>query len=178
LSALGYGYRAWEFREEVVTISRALPLILISTAAVLLVAACGTDGVADAGPGSGGDTSPLITRTDQIFTPESFTQAGWKKSKQYDTETVPRSTEIWYGFYNQKNVEIRFYTNHEDALEFGISSAEDSIEGAVKRSKGGRLLDFSGGAFTAYADYVGTGNAVLLCELDRTPCELLVERLK
>ena len=146
--------------------------------AVLLIAACGTDDAADTAHASGGDESPLITRTDQLFTPESFTQAGWKKSKQYDTATVPGSTEIWYGFFNQKNVEIRFYKDHQDALGFGVSAAVGSIEGAVKRSKGGRLLDFSGGSFSAYADYVVTGNTVLLCELDRTPCELLVERLE
>ena len=158
--------------------SRASPLILVSTLAVLLIAACGTDDAADTAHASGGDESPLITRIDQFFTPESFTQAGWKKSKKYDTATVPGSTEIWYGFFNQKNVEIRFYKDHQDALEFGVSAAVGSIEGAVKRSKGGRLLDFSGGSFSAYADYVVTGNTVLLCELDRTPCELLVERLE
>ena len=177
-SALGYGYRALDFREETTMTSRALPLILVSTLAVLLIAACGTDDAADTAHASGGDESPLITRTDQLFTPESFTQAGWKKSKQYDTATVPGSTEIWYGFFNQKNVEIRFYKDHQDALGFGVSAAVGSIEGAVKRSKGGRLLDFSGGSFSAYADYVVTGNTVLLCELDRTPCELLVERLE
>ena len=118
-----------------------------------------------------------ITRNTDTFTTDSFIKAGWKKSKQYDTETVPNATEIWYGFYNRKDIEIRFYDSHQEAIEFGIPAAEASIEGAVKRSKGGKLLDFSGGSFSGYADYLIAGNAILLCEMDITACELLMENV-
>ena len=123
------------------------------------------------------DSSQLITRNTDTFTTDSFIKAGWKKSKQYDTETVPNATEIWYGFYNRKDIEIRFYDSHQEAIEFGIPAAEASIEGAVKRSKGGKLLDFSGGSFSGYADYLIAGNAILLCEMDITACELLMENV-
>ena len=123
------------------------------------------------------DSSHLITRNTETFTMDSFIKAGWKKSKQYDTETVPNATEIWYGFYNRKDIEIRFYDNHQEAIEFGIPAAEASIEGAVKRSKGGKLLDFSGGSFSGYADYLIAGNAILLCEMDLSACELLMENV-
>ena len=123
-------------------------------------------------------TSPLIFHHDQTFTTDSFIAAGWKKSKQYDTSTVPESTEIWYGFFNQKDIEIRFYKTHEAAVELGIPAATSSIEGAVKRSKGGKLLDFSGGSFTGYADYLVAGNAVLLCEFDRTRCDQLIANIE
>lgn len=123
-------------------------------------------------------SSPAITRTNEVFSTESFVDAGWKKSKQYDTATVPESTEIWYGFYQQKDIEIRFYPTHDLAVSAGIPSAEESIEGAVKRSKGGNLLDFSGGSFTGYADYIVAGNAVLLCELERTHCDELLANLE
>tara|TARA_B100000745_G_C20141637_1_gene391434 strand:- start:763 stop:1236 length:474 start_codon:yes stop_codon:yes gene_type:complete len=123
------------------------------------------------------DSSHLITRNTETFTMDSFIKAGWKKSKQYDTETVPNATEIWYGFYNRKDIEIRFYDNHQEAIEFGITAAEASIEGAVKRSKGGKLLDFSGGSFSGYADYLIAGNAILLCEMDLSACELLMENV-
>ena len=123
------------------------------------------------------DSSHLITRNTDTFTTDSFIKAGWKKSKQYDTETVPNATEIWYGFYNRKDIEIRFYDSHQEAIEFGIPAAEASIEGAVKRSKGGKLLDFSGGSFSGYADYLIAGNAILLCEMDLSACELLMENV-
>ncbi|MBU87776.1 MAG: hypothetical protein QF908_00400 [Dehalococcoidia bacterium] len=123
------------------------------------------------------NSSHLITRNTETFTTDSFIKAGWKKSKQYDTETVPNATEIWYGFYNRKDIEIRFYDNHQEAIEFGIPAAEASIEGAVKRSKGGKLLDFSGGSFSGYADYLIAGNAILLCEMDLSACELLMENV-
>ena len=120
----------------------------------------------------------LVVRENNTFTTGSFEKAGWKKSKQYDTDTVPQSTEIWYGFYQQKDIEIRFYNNHQDAVEFGIPAAESSIEGAVKRSRGGKLLDISGGSFSGYADYIVAGNTVLLCEFDRTRCEELITNIE
>jgi len=119
-----------------------------------------------------------IVLTDQFFSTDSFIAAGWKKSKEYDTATVPESTEIWYGFFQQKDIEIRFYASHEAAIEHGVPAAEGSIEGAVKRSKGGNLLDVSGGSFTGYSDFLVAGNAVLLCEFDRTKCDVLVSTLK
>ena len=122
-------------------------------------------------------SSHLITRSTEIFNTDSFIKAGWKKSKQYDTETVPKSTEIWYGFYNQKDIEIRFYNSHQQAIEFGVPAAEASIEGAIKRSKGGKLLDFSGGSFSGYANYLIAGNAILLCEMDLSACEMLMENV-
>ena len=124
------------------------------------------------------DETASILLSDRDFTPDSFVTAGWKKSKQYDTATVPESSEIWYGFFNQKDIEIRFYETHKAAVEFGVPAATSSIEGAVKRSKGGKLLDFSGGSFTGYADYLVVGNAVLLCEFDRTRCDQLVANLE
>ena len=159
-------------------ISKALVLCLVSLATALLVVSCGAEDTASGELDTDGEVPPLITRSDQTFATDSFTQVGWKKSKQYDTATVPQATEIWYGFFNQRDIEIRFYKSHQDALEFGIPAAESSIEGAVKRSQGGRLLDFSGGSFSAYADYLVAGNAVLLCEFDRSTCELLLEQLK
>ena len=154
--------------------------ILLATFTLTLgiLIACGGQNSTSEDPSAkeGGTSSILLS--DRNFTPDSFVQAGWKKSKQYDTDTVPESTEIWYGFFNQKDIEIRFYETHEAAIELGIPAATSSIEGAVKRSKGGKLLDFSGGSFTGYADYLVAGNAVLLCEFDRTRCDQLIANIE
>ena len=154
--------------------------ILLATFTLTLgiLIACGGQNSTSEDPSAkeGGTSSILLS--DRNFTPDSFVQAGWKKSKQYDTATVPESTEIWYGFFNQKDIEIRFYETHEAAIELGIPAATSSIEGAVKRSKGGKLLDFSGGSFTGYAYYLVAGNAVLLCEFDRTRCDQLIANIE
>jgi len=147
------------------------------TLGVLIACGCQNSTSEDPSAKEGVGTSSILL-SDRNFTPDAFVKAGWKKSKQYDTATVPESTEIWYGFFNQKDIEIRFYETHEAAIELGIPAATSSIEGAVKRSKGGKLLDFSGGSFTGYADYLVAGNAVLLCEFDRTRCDQLIANIE
>ena len=147
------------------------------TLGVLIACGCQNSTSEDPSAKEGVGTSSILL-SDRNFTPDAFVKAGWKKSKQYDTTTVPESTEIWYGFFNQKDIEIRFYETHEAAVELGIPAATSSIEGAVKRSKGGKLLDFSGGSFTGYADYLIAGNAVLLCEFDRTRCDQLIANIE
>ena len=147
------------------------------TLGVLIACGCQNSTSEDPSAKEGVGTSSILL-SDRNFTPDAFVKAGWKKSKQYATTTVPESTEIWYGFFNQKDIEIRFYKTHEAAVELGIPAATSSIEGAVKRSKGGKLLDFSGGSFTGYADYLVAGNAVLLCEFDRTRCDQLIANIE
>ena len=158
--------------------SKHLIKVAILALLVFAFAACGAEGTSSDNDSDIVGGAAAIVLADQMFTTDSFIAAGWKKSKQYDTATVPESNEIWYGFFNQKDIEIRFYASHEAAVEFGVPSASESIEGAVKRSKGGNLLDVSGGSFTGYADYLVAGNAVLLCEFDRTRCDELVAGLK
>ena len=156
---------------------RILLATLTLTLGVLIACGCQNSTSKDPSAKKGVGTSSILL-SDRNFTPDAFVKAGWKKSKQYDTTTVPESTEIWYGFFNQKDIEIRFYKTHEAAIELGIPAATSSIEGAVKRSKGGKLLDFSGGSFTGYADYLVVGNTVLLCEFDRTRCDQLIANIE
>ncbi len=167
-------------------------------AGVLLIAVtgCGSDGDGGGSEAAGGESAGAavagvdsgaeeavdipsqVVRVGDVFTPDSFVGAGWKKSKEYSTETVPGAEEIWYGFFNQRDVEIRFFGSHEAALDQGVPVVERAITENVKRSRGGRLLDFSGGSFSAYNAYIVAGNAILLCELDISACEGLVGQLK
>jgi len=117
-------------------------------------------------------TSPSIFHSDQTFTTDSFIAAGWKKSKEYDTATVPESTEIWYGFFNQKDIEIRFYESHESALAHGAPLALESL----KTDPGARI----GGVNTVrtgYSAYAVVGNVVMMCELELSSCETLINAL-
>lgn len=158
--------------------SKHIIKVIIWAMLIFAIATCGSEGSSSSESSDESSATDAIVLTDQFFSTDSFIAAGWKKSKEYDTATVPESTEIWYGFFQQKDIEIRFYASHEEAIEHGVPSAEESIEGAVKRSKGGELLDVSGGSFTGYADFLVAGNAVLLCEFDRTKCDALVSGLK
>ena len=161
--------------------------VAVLGALLIAAAGCGSDG-GDVGVEAVGavpaevadepiEIPSQVVRAGEEFTTDSFVGAGWKKSKEYSTETVPGAREIWYGFFNQRDVEIRFFASHEAALEQGIPVVESAITDNVKRSKGGRLLDFSGGSFSAYNAYVVAGNAILLCELDISACEGLVAQL-
>ncbi|MBT5253697.1 MAG: hypothetical protein HOH57_07195 [Chloroflexi bacterium] len=158
--------------------SKHIIKVIIWAMLIFAIATCGSEGSSSGESSDESSATDAIVLTDQFFSTDSFIAAGWKKSKEYDTATVPESTEIWYGFFQQKDIEIRFYASHEAAIEHGVPAAEGSIEGAVKRSKGGNLLDVSGGSFTGYSDFLVAGNAVLLCEFDRTKCDVLISTLK
>jgi hypothetical protein len=116
--------------------------------------------------------SPIF-HADKTFTTDSFMAAGWKKSKEYDTATVPESTEIWYGFFNQKDIEIRFYQSHESALEHGVPLAQESLQMDAGARIGGVNT-----VRTGYSAYAVAGNAVMLCELDLSSCETLINALE
>ena len=116
-------------------------------------------------------TSTSIFHADQTFTTDSFIAAGWKKSKEYDTATVPESTEIWYGFFNQKDIEIRFYESHESALAHGVPHAQESLQ------KDGARIGGVNTVRTGYSAYAVVGNAVMMCELELSSCETLINDL-
>ncbi len=123
------------------------------------------------------NSSHLITRNTETFTTDSFIKAGWKKSKQYDTETVPNATEIWYGFYNRKDIEIRFYPTHELALSSGVQSAENAVGRAVNsNSKGGIIT--SKNNRVSYKSYLVSGNTVILCQDVLSYCRDLTSNSK
>ena len=115
-------------------------LALISLVLVVVAPACTDSDDNSVGDAVDAPTSSSIFHADKTFTTDSFMAAGWKKSKEYDTATVPESTEIWYGFFNQKDIEIRFYQSHESALEHGVPLAEQSLQMDAGARIGGCLL--------------------------------------
>jgi hypothetical protein len=151
-------------------------LTLVSLMIIAVVSACTDTDIESAGisveDAVDASTSPSIFHSDQTFTTDSFIAAGWKKSKEYDTATVPESTEIWYGFFNQKDIEIRFYESHESALAHGAPLALESL----KTDPGARI----GGVNTVrtgYSAYAVVGNVVMMCELELSSCETLINAL-
>jgi len=117
----------------------------------------------------------LITQTDRNYSVEDFLAIGWKKSKQLEVETLPESVDAWYGFYMQKDIELRFYDSHEAALTHGVPPAQETI----KKDAGVRI-----GAATVwtvnialYGAYAVAGNVVMMCELELASCEALINAM-
>ena len=139
--------------------------------------ACGSESKSAYEPIGGPDTTGIfVLRESESFTLDSFTAAGFKKSKEFSTETVPQATSIWYGFYSQRDIEIRFYPDHETAKGAGRESAAAAIGRSPNSNIGGGIIT-SAGNRTQYNDYLVAGNAVLLCQTDIVPCKELAEKL-
>ena len=160
---------------------RLPPLLLLCllAPALLAVAACASS--ESAGPASVPEPTappeptategPAIRLPDRIFTLDDLIAAGWRKSKQLDAEALPATAEVWYGFYNQKDIEVRVYASHKDVLERGVGPAQ---EAAAKSY----ASDFWKGSAPNYSSYVILGNMVLMCQFSVTDCDDLIERIK
>lgn len=164
---------------------RRLALLVLPVALMALVAvACGSD--SDGAPAaSSGDTDEALASVsatlyvDRSFTFDDFVAAGWKKSKQFPTDTVPGSTDIWYGFFDQKDIEVRFYNSYADASTLGLESASGAIDQRFR--EGGQIGASNRGAgssgVTKYKAFAVVGDTVILCELGVDTCRALADAL-
>jgi len=123
----------------------------------------------------GGIKTSLITRPDRTYTIDDLVAAGWKKSAELSTETLPSATEVWYGFFKQRDIEVRVYASHEDAKEFGVAPARATID-PEPSARGGDHGPWTPN-IAQYGAYAVAGNLVMLCELELAACEALVEAL-
>ena len=161
---------------------------LVSTVLIGVVAlapaACGTgstetSGSADDQVSSAGvpsDEGPVVVRAGDTFTVDSFVNAGFKKSKELSTETVPEATSIWYGFYSRRDVEIRFYDSHEQATGPGVVSAQAVIERVPNANRDGAAI-FASGQRTSYDDFMVAGNTVILCQTEISACAQMTDSI-
>ena len=154
-------------------INRPLLAPLTGIALLLLTVGCSSD----SGEGAASDEDDLIiVRAGDMFDVDSFANAGWKKSKEYPTDTVPSSSAIWYGFFQSQDVEIRFYDSHADAAGAGIDSANEVVERVPNSNLQGNAL-FSGDQRLGYSDFMVAGNTVILCQTLIEVCQELVENI-
>jgi len=152
------------------------PILL---AAVLVAVGCGSadkaapagDTTATASTDDGAIPISAIVRPDSVYSIDDLAAVGYKKSKEFSTDTVPHATAVWYGFFNQRDIEVRVYGSHEDAKEHGIGPAEE----AIGRPAG--QTDYLIPVVNRYPAYMVVGNLVMLCERELPVCEALVEKL-
>ena len=111
---------------------KKIPLMVMSILAFTVISlfGCGSNDSETLGDAS--YSSPVeqdlvqIINPSGVFTVDDVVTAGWKKSKQLSHETIPDATSVWYGFYNQRDVEVRIYETHAAALGSGMGPADDA----------------------------------------------------
>ena len=155
------------------------PLLGVLAIAILAVTACGASATPEpttapeampvAEPA--GAEGPAIRHPDRTFALDDLIAAGWKNSKQLDAEALPGAIEVSYGFYNQKDIEVRVYASHKDVLESGVGPAEE----AAKESY---ASDFFKGSAPNYSAYVVLGNMVLMCQFSVADCDDLIAQIE
>lgn len=154
-------------------------------ALALLAVACGTDSAApDTGdaPASGGNVSDfgfetsIVANADQVYTVDDVVQVGWKRSRELPADLLEGASEVWFGFYQQKNLEVRVYASHDEANRLGSAPADE----VVARSRG--VSVGAAGPYmkqtTQYAGYGVVGNLVVLCEFEVEVCADLAAALR
>ena len=114
----------------------------------------------------------VSTRPSSMFEVDDFVGAGWKKNKEYALDTLPEAQAAVFGFYNRKDIELRFYPSHEVAMSAGKASAEEAI---ATEKVSGRGAGFS--SVTLYGAYVIAGNVVMLCEFSVQDCTDLLDNV-
>ena len=147
--------------------------------AVIVGFACGSD--SDDGVASSGDTNEFgfeisfTTKADSVYTIDDVINAGWKSSKQLPTDLLEGALEVWFGFYQQKNLEVWIYGSHDDAQQFGAGPAEEIVAATRGVSGGGA------GPYMKQTTHFGAfgvvGNLVILCETEIAVCENLADAL-
>ena len=147
---------------------------------MLLTIACGSDSPASDISFQDASNGPVITRPDDTFTIDSVVNAGWKKSKQYDDiSTVPEATEVYFGFFSAKDIEVRIYASHEAAARAGGKDAAEDIDQSFR--EGGQFGSSNRGAgssaVTKFKAFAVVGNTVMLCEQSVEACVALADVL-
>ena len=145
--------------------------------------ACGSS---DGGSGDRGEQGfQQVMDVETAFEPDDLKTIGFKKARSYDLEGLPGASEAIFGFWriasgDPIDYEVRFYANHEDAVELGAALAEegsgadailDADDATYKEGvKDRRMIVGSGigggarsGVGPRYGGYAIYGNVIMLC---------------
>ncbi len=150
--------------------------VIIILMTVALLAGCGSSDSAAVNSIVESEEDPILKlQPGGLFTLDNVVAAGWKKSKELSSETLPDATGVWYGFYDQRDVEIWIYPSHEIAVNSGRGPADVAIGK-------GKPAPFAVGGISAtkksYGAYGIVGNLVMMCEVKIEDCEGLLNDIK
>jgi len=153
-----------------------LLLVVLATISIPIVA-CGSSNGEPLSNGEPELDAVQITLPDSIFTADDVAAVGWKKSKELSPETLPGVTSVWYGFYQQRDVEVRVYESQGEAISLGQELA-DVASGRRKPSTmidSGAITNAQTNTRTSYLSYAIVGNLILLCEIKIEDCQSLLD---
>ena len=161
-------------------------ILFISMISLLLIS-CG--GEASENSDDGGIVTSRVLNENSSYSISDFENAGLKKPKSIQADAVdkktgeritPEATEVHVGFFKSslgpKDIEVRFYSSHEDAKTYGVPPAEITINAAVEA--GGAVKGAGTFAKSSYGAYIVSGNTVMLCQVQIEVCDELVAGLK
>lgn len=156
---------------------------------VMFVFACGESDSGESNANEDGIVTSRIINNDMVHTIADFEKAGLKKPKSIQADAIdkktgepitPNAKEIHVGFFKStmgpKDIELRIYSSHQEALDFGVSPAEKTINAAVEA--GGAVKGAGTFAKSSYGAYIVSGNAIMLCQVQIEVCDELAEGLK
>jgi hypothetical protein len=156
-------------------------LLLVVLAAISIPAvACGSSNGDESVSDSVVETeidAVQMTLPDSVFTADDVAAVGWKKSKELSSETLPGVSSVWYGFYQQRDVEVRVYESQMKAISLGQELA-DLHSGRRKPSSmidSGAITNAQTSTRTSYLTYAIVGNLILLCEIKIEDCQGLID---
>ena len=108
---------------------------------------------------SSGDTLPaerVVTNLDDLSI-SSFARHGFKQVKELDKNYLEGVQEVWFGYYDKRDLEIRIYDSHKAALQLAVKPAREAIDY-------NKVVFNTSNKYSGYADYLVVGNVVMLCQ--------------
>ena len=156
---------------------------------VSFIFGCGETDTGESNTNEDGLVTSRVINNDIVHTITDFEDAGLKKPKSIQADAVdkktgepitPNAKEIHVGFFKStmgpKDIELRIYSSHQEALDYGVNPAEKTINAAVEA--GGAVKGAGTFAKSSYGAYIVSGNAIMLCQVQIEVCDELAEGLK
>ena len=156
---------------------------------VSFIFSCGETDTGESNTNEDGIVTSRVINNDIVHTITDFEDAGLKKPKSIQADAVdkktgepitPNAKEIHVGFFKStmgpKDIELRIYSSHQEALDYGVNPAEKTINAAVEA--GGAVKGAGTFAKSSYGAYIVSGNAIMLCQVQIEVCDELAEGLK
>ena len=156
---------------------------------VSFIFGCGETDKGESNTNEDGIVTSRVINNDIVHTITDFEDAGLKKPKSIQADAVdkktgepitPNAKEIHVGFFKStmgpKDIELRIYSSHQEALDYGVNPAEKTINAAVEA--GGAVKGAGTFAKSSYGAYIVSGNAIMLCQVQIEVCDELAEGLK
>ena len=167
--------------------------LMFSLSIIIFSIACGGSEEQDLTTEDGGVLKSRIINPYNTHSVSDFEIAGLKKPKSLQADAIDKKTgepitpgakEIYLGFYKSslgpKDVEIRIYESHDEALTYGVPSAEKTISTVVAFTNA--LIETtsaeSATSTAGYGAYVVLGNTIMICQSQIEVCDELIASLK